>query len=220
VSGAGADAPDVEPLTHLVREPSGEEQGALILMHGRGADETDLYPLLDVLDPQRRLLGVTPGGPLHLPPGGRHWYAVPRVGYPDPATFAHGFRSLTAFLDGLDLDWDRTILGGFSQGCVMALATGLGEGRPLPAGIIGLSGFIPTVEGWSLRSDIPAGYPVALGHGTMDPVISVEFGHTARDRLEAAGADVTWFESAIPHTIDPRFLGTLPAWVDRVVPPR
>ena len=64
-------------------------------MHGRGADEHDLFPLLDLLDPQRRLLGVTPGGPLHLPPGGRHWYVVPRVGYPDPATFAEGYGALT-----------------------------------------------------------------------------------------------------------------------------
>ena len=211
---------DAEPLTNLVRETDGEPEGALVLMHGRGADETDLVGILDVLDPKRRLLGVTPGGPLHLPPGGKHWYAVPRVGYPDPPTFEHGFRSLTAFLDGLGLDWSRTILGGFSQGAVMSFAIGLGEGRPLPAGIVAFSGFIPTVEGWSPREDIPAGFPVAIGHGTMDPIISIDFGRAARDRLVAAGADVTYHESAIPHTIDPRFVGTLPAWVDAVVPPR
>ncbi len=59
-----------DPLVALWREPAGEPEGALVLLHGRGADEHDLYPLLDVLDPERRLLGVTPGGPLHLPPGG------------------------------------------------------------------------------------------------------------------------------------------------------
>ena len=65
-----------EPLDALWRQPAGEPDGALVLLHGRGADEHDLYPLLDVLDPEHRLLGVTPGGPLHLPPGGRHWYAL------------------------------------------------------------------------------------------------------------------------------------------------
>ncbi len=209
-----------ETLPHRIRPAAGEPEGALVLMHGRGTDENDLFPLLDVLDPGRRLLGVTPGGPLHLPPGGRHWYVVPRVGYPDPATFAEGFGALTAFLDGLGLDWGRTILGGFSQGSVMAYAAGLGEGRPLPAGIVALSGFVPTVDGWRMRDDVPAGFPVAIGHGSLDPVISVDFGRAARNRLEAAGADVTYFESAIPHTIDPRFLGSLPEWVDRVVPPR
>jgi phospholipase/carboxylesterase len=188
-------------------------------MHGRATDENDLFPLLDILDPQRRLLGVTPGGPLHLPPGGRHWYMVPRVGYPDPASFAEGFGALTTFLDGLGLDWSRTILGGFSQGTVMAYATGLGEGRPLPAGIIALSGFIPTVENWRMRDDLPKGFPVVIGHGTQDPVISVEFARDARRRLEEAGADVSYQESPVGHHIDPRFLGTLPAFVDRVVPP-
>ncbi|HEV2813091.1 MAG TPA: phospholipase [Solirubrobacteraceae bacterium] len=212
-AGTGAAA-----LPHRIRPAAGEPEGALVLMHGRGADEYDLVPLLDILDPRRRLLGITPGGPLHLPPGGRHWYAVPRVGYPDPATFAQGFGALTAFLDGLGLDWSRTILGGFSQGSVMSYAVGLGEGRPLPAGIVALSGFLPTVESWSLRDDIPQGFPVAIGHGTHDPIISVDFGRAARERLEAAGADVTWHESPIGHNIDPRFLGALPEWVDRVLP--
>lgn len=208
-------------LPHLLREADGEPQGALVLSHGRGADEADLHPLLDLLDPERRLLGVTPGGPLHLPPGGRHWYAVPRVGYPDPATFAEGFGALTSFTDGLleerGIPWDRTILGGFSQGTVMSYAMGLGAGRPLPAGIIALSGFIPTVEGWSLRDDLPRGFPVVIGHGEADPVISVEFARTARATLEAAGADVTYHESPIGHHIDPRFLGTLPGWVAGVL---
>ncbi|HEX8084321.1 MAG TPA: phospholipase [Solirubrobacteraceae bacterium] len=216
-TGAAAEA-GAAALPHRVRPPAGEPEGALVLTHGRGADEHDLFPLLDLLDPDRRLLGVTPGGPLHLPPGGRHWYSVQRVGYPDPASFAEGFGALTAFLDSLGLDWSRTILGGFSQGTVMSYAVGLGEGRPLPAGIIALSGFIPTVDGWRLRDEIPKGLPVVIGHGAADPVISVEFARDARQRLEAAGADVTYEESPVGHHIDPRFLGTLPAWVDRVLP--
>src|SRR4029077_2141369 len=75
---------DLDILDHLVRPAAGEPQGALILLHGRGTSEHDLHPLLDLLDPKRRLVAYTPGGPLALPPGGRHWYAVPRVGHPDP----------------------------------------------------------------------------------------------------------------------------------------
>jgi phospholipase/carboxylesterase len=102
----------------------------------------------------------------------------------------------------------------------MSYAVGLGQGRPLPAGIVALSGFIPTVESWALRDDIPRGFPVAIGHGTRDQIISVDFARAARERLEAAGADVTYHESEIPHTIDPRFLASLTDWVERVVPPR
>ena len=74
-------------LEYLLRPAAADPEGALVLLHGRGADEHDLFPLLDMLDPERRLLGATARGPLSLPPGGAHWYAVRRVGYPDPETF-------------------------------------------------------------------------------------------------------------------------------------
>ena len=69
-----------EQLDIRVRPSDGDPQGALILIHGRGTDEHDLFGLLDIFDPQRRLVGMTPGGPLSMPPGGRHWYAVAQVG--------------------------------------------------------------------------------------------------------------------------------------------
>src|SRR5262249_9805219 len=78
-----------------------EPDGALVLFHGRGADQHDLLPLLDALDPERRLDGFCPRGPLALPPGGAHWYAVHRVGFPDPATFAEGFAAAAGFVDSL-----------------------------------------------------------------------------------------------------------------------
>jgi phospholipase/carboxylesterase len=196
----------------IVRErpAAGEPVGALVLFHGRGADENDLFPLLDVLDPERRFQGYTPRGPLSLPPGGAHWYIVPRVGYPDPATFASSYAEAGEWLDALP--YDRIVLGGFSQGCVMALALGLGRGRPRPAAIAGFSGFIPEVEGWEL-DDTPPLPPVALGHGTLDPVIPVEFGRAARDRLLAAGDDVLYREYPLPHTLDPGFIADVRDWL-------
>jgi phospholipase/carboxylesterase len=76
-----------------------------------------------------------------------------------------------------------------------------------------LSGFIPEVEGFELDLGKAAELPVAIGHGTHDPVISVEFGRDARERLVNAGADVLYRESPMTHTIDPTFLGELPAWL-------
>jgi phospholipase/carboxylesterase len=208
-------ATGIDVLDHLVRPAAGEPEGALILMHGRGTSEHDLHPLLDILDPKRRLVGYAPGGPLSLPPGGRHWYVVPRVGYPDPDSFFASLGRLEEFVDATGLPPDKIVLGGFSQGTAMAYALGLSAGRPRPAGIIALSGFIPAVPGW--EADLPsrAGMPVAIGHGTRDPIIPVEFARDARDRLQAAGLDVTYHESPIPHTIDPRFLATLPDLVGR-----
>ena len=206
-------------MQSLYRPPAGDPEGALVLFHGRGADEHDLFPLLDMLDPERRLLGATARGPLSLPPGGAHWYAVQRVGYPDPETFHATYPQVATWLDELlaehGIAAERTVLGGFSQGSVMSYALGLGAGRPRPAAIMALSGVIPQVDGFELDLGKAAGLPVAIGHGTHDPVISVEFGRDARKRLETAGADVLYRESPMAHTIDPRFLAELPAWLRR-----
>lgn len=207
-------------LKHLVRPAAGDPEGALVLFHGRGTSEHDLHPLLDALDPQRRLLGATPGGPLVLPPGGAHWYVVREIGYPDRETFMSSYELAAAWLDGLadetGIPAARTIVGGFSQGAVMSWALGLGDGRPRPAGIVALSGFVPTVDGFDLDLSPPLP-PVAIGHGTYDPVISVEFGRQARKILEEAGADVLYRESPMPHTVDPAFIAELQPWVSDVL---
>jgi phospholipase/carboxylesterase len=207
----------VPSIQHLTRPAAGPPEGALVLFHGRGADEHDLFPLLDILDRERRLLGATARGPLSLPPGGAHWYAVHRVGFPDPETFHATYSQVAGWLDEFlaenGLAMERTVLGGFSMGAVMSYSLGLGAGRPRPAAIVALSGFIPVVEGFELDMGKAAGLPVALGHGTHDPVISVDFGRDARDRLVRAGADVLYRESPMPHTIDPAFLHELPAWL-------
>jgi phospholipase/carboxylesterase len=206
----------IDDLPHRIREARGEPEGALVLLHGRGTDEDDLFPLLDELDPDRRLVGVTPRAPLNLPPGGWHWYVVRRVGFPDPSTFQPTMEKLTGWFDSLPdalgVPLERTVLGGFSQGAVISYALGLGEGRPKPAAIVALSGFIPTTEGWALDEELD-GYPVALGHGTFDPIIEVGFGRQAKERLEKAGADVTWRESPMQHTLDPEYLPVLAEFV-------
>jgi phospholipase/carboxylesterase len=209
----------LDGLTYRTRPAAGPPEGALVLFHGRGADEYDLEPLLDVLDPDRRLLGVTPRAPLALPPGGAHWYVVPRVGYPDRQTFDATLALASGWLDALAQETgippDRTVLGGFSQGAVMTYALGLGRGRPRPAALVALSGFVPTVDGFALDLESPLP-PIAIGHGVFDNVIPIDFGRRAKSLLEDAGADVLYRESPLPHAIDPRFLQEIAAWLSPV----
>src|SRR4029077_12073211 len=123
------------------RPAAGEAAGALVLLHGRGADENELFPLLDELDPERRLHGYTPRGPLSLPPGGAQWYVLGGLGTPERETFAASYAALTAFLDGLP--YERIVLGGFSQGCAMAYALALSGGQPRPDACRERSAFTP-----------------------------------------------------------------------------
>lgn len=201
-------------MIYTERPPAGDAEGALVLVHGRGSDEHDLLGLHDALDPERRLHGYCPRGPLSLPPGGAHWYKVLRVGYPDPATFAEGFAALAGFVDSLP--YEKVVIGGFSQGAVMSLAVGLGEGRPRPAAVIAFSGFIPVVEGWRLDAAGPFP-PIALSHGTYDGVIPIEFAHRSLAQLETVGAEVLYRESPIEHAIEPAFVAELRPWLRAAV---
>jgi phospholipase/carboxylesterase len=96
----------------------------------------------------------------------------------------------------------------------MTYALGLGAGRPRPAGLIALSGFIPTVAGFTL--DLAPPLPrVVVGHGALDPVISVDWGRRAQALLAEAGADVRYHESPhMAHSIDPGLFRELPAWLE------
>ena len=177
----------LDSLAYRLRPAQGTPEGALVLFHGRGADENDLFPLLDLLDPERRFVGATLRGPLSLPPGGAHWYIVREIGYPDKETFDTSY------------------------------ALGLGRDRPRPAALIALSGFIPSVEGFELDLSPPLP-PVAIGHGTFDPVISVEWSRRAKEQLEQAGADVLYREYPLAHSIDPRYLSELSSWLSALAP--
>ncbi|HVE66980.1 MAG TPA: phospholipase, partial [Solirubrobacteraceae bacterium] len=69
------------------------------------------------------------------------------------------------------------------------------------------------VEGFELDLDDRRDFPVAIAHGELDPVIGVEFGRAARDRLTEAGADVLYLESRMAHSVDPRMLPQLGEWL-------
>lgn len=209
-------------VSYEERPAAGDPLGLLVLHHGRGTSELDVLPLADVLDPRRRLQVVTPRAPLQLPGSpGYHWYRVPRVGYPDPQTFAAAYGQLTELHDEL---WDRTglgpgqtVLGGFSMGTVMSYALALGADRPAPAGILAFSGFIPTVEGWQPKLQDRTSTRVLIAHGRNDPVIDVAFARQARDLLEGSGFDVDYRESEATHTIDPADVPRAAAWLQATI---
>jgi phospholipase/carboxylesterase len=138
---------------------------------------------------------------------------------PEPETFLATYGAVSEWLDSVASETgigpERTVLGGFSQGAVMTYALGLGRGRPRPAALIALSGFMPTVPGFELdlSQTVP---PIAIGHGTYDPVISVDWSRQAKVTLEEAGAEVLYREYPLPHAVDPGFLRELQPWLASV----
>jgi phospholipase/carboxylesterase len=205
-------------LSYRERPAAGEPEGLLVLHHGRGADEHDLLTLADVLDPARRLHVVTPRAPLELPGSpGYHWYLVPRVGFPDPDSFRAAREALAELHDELwqrtGVTPERTVLGGFSMGAVMSYATALSSERPVPAGVLAFSGFIPTVAGWQPEIAARSALRVFIAHGRQDQIIDVAFARAAAETLRAAHLAVEYVETDAGHHIDPRELPAAAAWL-------
>jgi phospholipase/carboxylesterase len=212
-------------LAYRERPAEGRAEGLLVLHHGRGADENDLIGLADVLDPERRLHVVTPGGPLTVQGWpGKHWYLVPRVGYPDPQTFDAARAALGELHDELwqatGVAAERTVLGGFSMGAVMSYAMAFSAERPAPAGVLAFSGFIPTIEGWKPALAGRKAVRVFIAHGRQDQVIAVDFARAAAEQLRSAGLAVDYHESDAAHHIDPREIPAAGTWLaDRLARP-
>ena len=138
-------------------------------------------------------------------PYGRQWFSLQDR---RPAVMAAGAR---AAMEGLDafledelaregLPGSALALAGFSQGCMMALFTGLRRRRP-PATILGYSGALLAPE--SLAAEITGRPPVLLVHGEADDIVPVQATQAAEAALRAAGVPVeALYRPGLAHGID------------------
>jgi phospholipase/carboxylesterase len=149
---------------------------------------------------------------------------VERIGYPHRETFEPSLAALGAKVDGLlaehGVSPDRVVYGGFSQGTVMSWALALDPGRAAPAGVIALSGFIPTVEGWEPDLASRSGIKAYIHHGANDPTIVAEFGRDAARRARAAGMEVVYDETDAGHWLPPEIVPRMRALVEAALPAR
>jgi phospholipase/carboxylesterase len=104
------------------------------------------------------------------------------------------------------------------MGAVMSYAMALGADRPVVAGILAFSGFIPVVDGWDPTFADRQALGAFIAHGSRDPVISVDFGRRARELLEEGGVEVDYRESDVGHQIDPTQLPAASEWLADKIP--
>ena len=125
-----------------------------------------------------------------------------------------GMGGLGGGLGGIALG---SVLAGFSQGCAMALLTGLRYPERL-AGIAGLSGYLPLAATTKAeRNAANADVPIFLAHGTHDEVVALERAEASRDALLAMGYPVEWHEYLIGHGVHPLEVAELNDWLVRVL---
>jgi phospholipase/carboxylesterase len=194
----------------------------VVLMHGFGAPGTDLVPLARVLDVPREVRFAFPAAPLDLGPqyaGGRAWWWIDMEkiqlaamrGQPldrsgeVPEGLAEARAAMVQVLDAIAPKDTKLVLGGFSQGAMLACDLALRTERPL-AGLAILSGTLIAKSEWAPLAPKRAGLRALVTHGQSDPILPFGQAERLRDFLSGAGLDVKWIPFRGQHEIPPQAL--------------
>lgn len=218
-------------MLDIIEAESGPNPTATILiLHGLGADGNDFVPIAQEFDleqvgavrfvfPHAPTMPVTINGGLRM----RAWYDI--LGSEDQGVQDEaGLRRSRDLIEALiarekqqGIPANRIVLAGFSQGCAMALLTGLRHAEPL-AGIVGMSGYLPLAETTKAeRTEANAKTPIFLAHGTHDHVIELQRAEKSRRLLQELGYDVEWHEYLMAHSVCPQEIEELNTWLVRVL---
>lgn len=210
------------PLEHVYAEPQRTVDGpgpAVVVLHGRGADERDLLPVAQHLPDElaaislrapEELMGGYTWYELHMPDGDLH------RSQPEQAGFRRSLdavsESIEAALERYDVDPDRLGLLGFSQGAIMTFSLLLeGPGRFRWAS--GHHGYLADVHA-DLEPEGLTDKPVFVGAGTADQLIPPDRAEAAAARLRELGCAVTFETYPVGHGIATGELEDLVAFVE------
>ncbi len=198
----------------------GKGERLLVLIHGYGADEYDLAPLTEYVDPTGRFHTVCPRGPHEVIGAGAGWYERDANGDIDPDMFLASVAAIDATVDEICTEggYDRTqaVFIGFSQGGAMTLASTLrANGAVRPCAMACLSGMMQQIDGLdydlgAAPDQLPA---ILVHHGTLDPMVTIDRGHKTRDTLTEHGVDHVYREYPMGHEINPQSLFDLRDWL-------
>lgn len=220
-------------LLHTIDiETAPNPTATVLLMHGLGAGADDFVPFVPQLElagigpvrfvfPQAPTMPVTINGGYRMP----SWYDI-RVTDLGREEDADGLRASRDAIEALiarekqrGVAARRIVLAGFSQGCAMALLTGLRHAERL-AGVVGMSGYLPIASTTAEeRHPANADLPVFLAHGTRDGVVPLARAEATRDALTALGHPVEWHTYPMEHTVCPPEVRQVDLWLQRVLAP-
>ena len=217
-------------LPRIELESAPNPSAAVIWLHGLGADGNDFAALVPELDlegcppirfvfPHAPSMAVTLNGGYVMPA----WYDIlgaNLVDRQDAAGIQKSEQAVKALIENevaRGIAYDRIVLAGFSQGCAMALHTGLRLPHRL-AGIIALSGYLPLADRFANeRMQANAHTPVFMAHGTQDPVVVLARGENSRDALTAMGHPVQWHTYPMQHSVHHREVADISAFLRQVL---
>ena len=220
--------PQLLPCIELESAPN--PTAAVIWLHGLGADGNDFAGLVPELDltgcaPIRFIFPHAPSIPVSLNNGYvmPAWYDIlgtDLVRREDAAGIHHSAMAIEALMANevaRGIPACRMVLAGFSQGCAMALHTGLRHPARL-AGIMALSGYLPLAATVAAeRSAANLATPIFMAHGTQDPMVIISRAEASRDALATLGYKVQWHTYAMPHSVHPKEIADIGRFLTAVL---
>lgn len=210
-------------LTHLVRKPkvASENTPLLIMLHGYGSNEDDLFSFAEELPEELFIVSVR--APLALQPYGHAWYAIfwdDSSGKFSDDDQARESRDIIAnFIDEVTaaypVDKNNVSLVGFSQGTILSLAVALSYPEKVK-NVIGLSGYInPEILKEDFHTHNFSQLSVYSSHGTSDQVIPIAWARKTKPFLDSLGIENTYSEFPVGHGVAPQNFTELKAWLQR-----
>ena len=210
----------------------------VVLMHGFGAPGDDLVALAGAIQAPAGTTFVFPEAPLELSDpnmpfltDARAWWLidierfqratvsgdVEQLVKDEPSGLTEAREKVIAMLDALEkkVPGQRLVIGGFSQGSMIATDVALRDPRAL-AGLVIMSGTLIAAETWLPALPSRASLPVFQSHGTMDPLLPFQLAQLLNQEMKQAGlaASFVGFEGA--HGIPPVILRDLGTWLTQI----
>ena len=194
----------------LWREGTGDE--LLVLLHGIGSDEQDLFGLAGYLPPRFTLASLR--APLAYGPMGYAWFEFSDVDDDDHTLIDASAAGVLAWLDGLGRGFSRVHLFGFSQGGAMAVQLARLEPDRF-ASIAHLSSFVHNGDMPRDAELAERRLPLLQTFGRLDDVISADKRERSMPWLDAHfDVERYWYRRG--HSVVPEELDDVVAFLNRV----
>ncbi|SDU01145.1 phospholipase/carboxylesterase [Polaribacter sp. Hel1_33_78] len=207
-------------LQYIVREPKTEIQNPplLILLHGYGSNEQDLFSFAEELPDE--LLIVSVRAPYNLGAGSYAWYAINfddvNGKFSDLKQAKTSLDKIAVLIDEIKQKYktntDKTFLLGFSQGAILSYSLSFFYPNKVQ-NIIALSGYVNMeLLPSSISKEIKTNY--YCSHGTVDQVLPVDWARKSKPFLDNLGLKNIYSEYPVGHGVAPQNFYSFKSWIE------